>query len=334
MPADHDSKKHDENLRRGRLLVYGTLLFLICLLLILFRCAVLQSRKDRQDTAQKEQNESGEPGSAYGSSAPSTGDDIPEGWTLKEYGPDAIGSGTLVLVNADHEFDPSSVQPISVWQNKTGSYLVKDVYLSVSPVMMDRLNEWMDDFAAASGLRDVNIVAGWRSREDQQSLYDNASRNKGKDYAERFLAHPGHSEHHTGLAVDLDTYDVVGGTSGGFDGTGDYAWAVEHASEYGFIQRYPSDKSRITGIDYEPWHFRFVGSAHAVYMTQNGLTLEEYVDLLRGRTFDKEHLYVLAGGVEYEIYFCPGTTAIVPEDGIYEVSGNNVDGLIVTVRRQ
>ena len=197
--------------------------------------------------------------------------------------------------------------------------------------MISSLNTWMSAFAEESGHRDVNVVAGYRSIDDQQMLYDNAVRTKGQAHADRYLSLPGHSEHHTGLALDLSLYDVQNGTSSDFTGTGSYTWAEEHAWEYGFILRYPNSKSSITGIDYESWHYRYVGAPHACYMYQNDLCLEEYIDLLRSFPFDGDHLFVNCLGSRYEIYFCPGNIAIVPDTGEYLVSGNNVDGLIVTV---
>ena len=258
---------------------------------------------------------------------------LPRGWQWLEMPEGALAEGTLVLVNRDHGFDPTAPRVISVYQNKTGSYLVKDIYLSVTAETMDALNRWMDDFARETGHTDVNIVAGHRTYSDQDGLYDNALRTKGRDYADAYLALPGHSEHHTGLAVDLDLYDLATGTSSGFEGEGDYAWAVDHAWEYGFVQRYPPAKSDVTGINYESWHFRYVGHPHSDLMAREDLCLEEYIDYLRGFPFDGSHLTTESLGQAYEIYFCRGNWIPVPTDAEYTVSGNNVDGFVVTVRR-
>lgn len=245
----------------------------------------------------------------------------------------ALDEGTLVLVNEQYAYDPSLPRTVSVYENKTGSYLVKDIYLSVTPETMDALNAWMDAFAAETGITDVNIVAGWRSFADQKALYDNAVANKGQAYADAYLALPGHSEHHTGLAVDLDTYDLETGLSWGFDGAGDYAWAVEHAWEYGFVQRYPPSKRAITGIDYESWHFRYVGLPHSNIMSTNNLCLEEYIEYLRKFPFSGNHLFVSCLGVNYELYFCPKDQVVVPTAGSFTISGNNVDGFIVVLQK-
>ena len=261
----------------------------------------------------------------------STGEALPEGWIRREMPREALMQGDLVLVNADHDFDPELPETVSVYENKNNCYLVKDVYLSLCPEALDALNRWMGAFCGQTGLTDVNVVAGYRTRADQQALYENAVATKGRDHAEAYLALPGCSEHHTGLALDLDTYDVAAGTSGGFDGEGDYAWAVEHAWEYGFIQRYPPHKSDVTGIRYESWHFRYVGIPHAWLMKQENLCLEEYIEYLRDFSFDRGPLTVTCLGRSWRIYYAAGTSIPVPAAGNYEISGNNVDGFVVTI---
>ena len=254
------------------------------------------------------------------------------GWVWLDMTDSDLSKGSLVLVNAEHSFDPAPVSAVSVYEHKTMSYQVKDIYLSVTPETVEALNRWMDAFREATGHVNVNIVAGFRTVADQTALYDNALESKGRDYAEAYLALPGCSEHHTGLAVDLDTYDFETGASWGFDGTGDYAWAVDHAWEYGFIQRYPPEKSGITGISYESWHYRYVGLPHALLMKEKNLCLEEYIDFLRDVTFDGAPLTVSWGGQTWRIYYAEGLRVPVPAGSEYEISGNNVDGFIVTVR--
>lgn len=130
------------------------------------------------------------------------------------------------------------------------------------------------------------VASGYRSVEEQQvilqrAVEENLGRGMGEALAEetalRTIAKPGHSEHHTGLAVDLN--DV----SDDFEETQAYRWLQAHAAEYGFIQRYRTDKSHITGIDNESWHYRYVGREHAQAMERLDLCLEEYVAYLRER---------------------------------------------------
>ena len=96
--------------------------------------------------------------------------------------------------------------------------------------------------------------------------------------------------------------------------------------------RYAKEKEPLTGIGDEPWHFRYVGVPHAAVMAEEGLCLEEYTDYLKGFPFDGRHLAVDCGGERYEIWYCEGTSAYLPDSGEYAVSGNNVDGVVVTCK--
>lgn len=93
---------------------------------------------------------------------------------------------------------------------------------------------------------------------------------------------PGTSEHHTGLAVDIVTPEFQN-LIAEFDTTPAYKWLDAHAHEYGFILRYPIDKQEVTGIIYEPWHYRYVGIEHAKTIKQYKICLEEYLDVFKGK---------------------------------------------------
>ena len=313
--------------RLGRALLLGLLI------VVLVAGGVLLIRHGRAEAAgQKEPEKPGETTENLFVPDPSVpAAELPEGWEYRIMEAAALQEGTLVLVNADYGYDAELPRTVSVYDNKTGNYLVKDIYLSLDPTAMTQLNAWMDAFAAESGKRDVNIVAGWRSYDDQTAIYRNAVETKGQAHADAYIALPGHSEHHTGLALDLDTYDLSSGTSGGFDGDGAYTWAVDHAWEFGFIQRYPPAKSDITGIDYESWHFRYVGLPHSYIMSTKNLCLEEYIELLRQHPDTAEHLTCTCQGKTYELYYSPGPAVPVPTDRTYTVSGNNVDGYVITI---
>lgn len=321
-------------LRRNRILgLLGLILLLSAAAVLLVSCLGGEGKRPEDGTGRNTvPAEPSDPGAAQDTALPSSYDprELRQSVTMPD---SALSQGNLVLVNKDHGFDASLPKTVSVYERKNGSYLVKDIYLSVTAETVEALNAWMEAFAAETGVRDVNVVSGWRSLADQTAIYDNAVAEKGQAHADAYIALPGRSEHHTGLAVDLDTYDVENGTSGGFDGAGAYAWAVQHAWEYGFIQRYPPSKSSVTGIDFESWHFRYVGLPHAFIMAEEDLCLEEYIDFLRGYPFSGEHLFVTCREVRYEIWFCPKDEVVLPTCGSFSVSGNNVDGYIVTVVR-
>ncbi len=129
--------------------------------------------------------------------------------------------------------------------------------------------ETMAEDAALDGI-ELYIVSGFRSYFTQAVAYENFCYSRGQEEADRISARPGHSEHQTGLAMDINS------TSLSFEGTPEAEWLAEHCSEYGFVIRYPKDKEDITGYIYEPWHLRYLGKDLAEYLTENNLTLEEY----------------------------------------------------------
>lgn len=183
----------------------------------------------------------------------------------------------LVLVNSSHPFKSVPSDLVSVFDNKTQSYFVKDKNVCVQKRIMQPLNQMMDDFYKETGLKTVNIISGYRSVESQEAIYQRNVKNHGKEYAKKFVQTPGYSEHHTGLAVDLALFYQQDGSSGDFTGEGEYSWFYENSWKYGFVRRYDEEKQDITGIGYEPWHFRYVGKKNAKYMYEHDLCLEEYV---------------------------------------------------------
>ena len=126
--------------------------------------------------------------------------------------------------------------------------------------------------AAADGLS-IWCVSGFRSYWDQNYTYNYYVSFDGQANADTYSARPGHSEHQTGMALDVNSlYASFGDTAEG-------KWLAAHAWEYGFIIRYPADKTAITGYTYEPWHIRYVGKWAAAKMHETGQCLEEYLGI-------------------------------------------------------
>lgn len=155
--------------------------------------------------------------------------------------------------------------------------------LQVDARIYDDLTAMLSDCRKA-GLRPV-VCSAYRPVETQARLYNNKiarllaagySRENAVREAGRWVAVPGTSEHQTGLAVDLvaGSYQVLDKKQ---EQTAEQKWLMEHCWEYGFILRFPSDKSGITGIGYEPWHYRYVGKDTAKALQDSGLCLEEYL---------------------------------------------------------
>ena len=134
--------------------------------------------------------------------------------------------------------------------------------------------------AAASEGVELAAVSGYRSYESQAQLYAGYSARYGQAAADTISARPGHSEHQTGLAVDIAAPDGTCSLQACFEETAAGSWAAENAHRFGFIVRYPEDASSITGYAYEPWHLRFVGADLALSMHEHPSgTLEEHLGL-------------------------------------------------------
>ena len=117
------------------------------------------------------------------------------------------------------------------------------------------------------------INSSFRSYEDQEEVYEFYKSTKGEEDADLIAAHPGFSEHQTGMAIDIQTYKSSAKTFENFD---EFKWLEKNAYKYGFILRYPKDKEDITGYDYESWHWRYVGLDVAKYIQENKITFDEY----------------------------------------------------------
>ncbi|MGN6695277.1 MAG: M15 family metallopeptidase [Aquihabitans sp.] len=130
--------------------------------------------------------------------------------------------------------------------------------------------------AARDGVPIIGISA-FRSQESQQQVFDRYVRTDGEAAARTFSAQPGHSEHQTGLAVDVTSADGACPTEPCFGATPQAAWLAQHAPEFGFIVRYPAGKELVTTYEAEPWHLRYVGVGPAEAMQRGGLTLDEYL---------------------------------------------------------
>ncbi len=117
------------------------------------------------------------------------------------------------------------------------------------------------------------ISSGYRSYDYQSGLYQRYVDRSGKAEVDRYSARPGHSEHQTGLAFDLNTI------SDEFRDTDEGRWVAENCHKYGFIVRYPEDKEAVTGYIYEPWHIRYLGVETATAVYESGLCLEEYLGI-------------------------------------------------------
>ena len=172
--------------------------------------------------------------------------------------------GNILLVNESHRLDESYVPEglVNLYQQRHSFRMASsEIYLT------RQTYEAMEQMFHAAEEADMNgyiVTSGYRSYQRQAEVYAQSEPGKAQQ--------PGASEHQTGLA-----FDVTVETNDGFESTPQYAWLMAHAHEYGFIQRYPANKADVTGISYEPWHYRYVGVDAATRMHQTGQTLEEFM---------------------------------------------------------
>lgn len=177
----------------------------------------------------------------------------------------------LILVNRD-SYIPDDYQ-VELTELSNGKKVDSRIY----PELQEMFND-----ARAQGYG-LFVREGYRTQEEQQQLMDEKieayenegkSKSEAKKLAEQWVAIPGTSEHQLGIAVDINA-DTTKSSSDDV-----YNWLAENAHTYGFIKRYPSNKTDITGVINEPWHYRYVGKEAASKIYSQGICLEEYIDTL------------------------------------------------------
>lgn len=180
-----------------------------------------------------------------------------------------ITQDTLMLVNKyyklSEDYTPDDLVTISnnySWGNdqKTRK-IVYDAFLNM---FNDALEEQIY----------LMVNSSYRDYESQNTVYNNYKNSKGEKYADSIAARPGHSEHSTGLCLDI--FSKTNTNKNTFKDTTDYAWLKDNAHKYGFILRYPENKESITGYSFESWHYRYVGIEVATFIYENDLTFDEY----------------------------------------------------------
>lgn len=139
------------------------------------------------------------------------------------------------------------------------------------------VNAALDEMNSISEHQYIN-VSGYRSYYDQQAIFQNYCDIYGYDEADTFSSQAGHSEHQTGLTMDLDAFEES------YADTPEGQWLAENCWRFGFIIRYPKGKDDITGYTYEPWHVRYLGKSTAKLVYDSGLTLEEFLNVEGGKT--------------------------------------------------
>lgn len=241
-----------------------------------------------------------------------------------------IYRGTLILVNSLYGCqEPEASDLLPVPDEHSAVWLERRAAIALEELM-----------AKISGWDGIVPVSGWRSLKEQQSIWDTTLLESGLPFTQKFVALPGHSEHQTGLAIDLGLkQEVIDFICPEFPYEGICQSFRRYAPRFGFVERYPKGKEAVTGIGHEPWHFRYVGLPHSLIMERNGLTLEEYIDAVRDYPCGQRPLFFRDHGLEAFVSYLKastsGDTALELEEGRpVSISGNNVDGYIITEWRR
>ncbi len=246
---------------------------------------------------------------------------------------EGIYEGNLILVNSDFPLrsESTSLKPVNE--------KYPQVLLQAEAAQM--LRQALRRIKAAECKESIALVSGYRSEKEQTDIYKGSLKENGAEFTAKFVALPNHSEHQTGLAIDLgiekENIDFIC-PDFPYEGICEKFRAV--APHYGFIERYQKGKENITKIAPEPWHFRYVGFPHSVIISENDFAFEEYIEYLKRFSANGEHLKYDNDRTHFEIFYVQSekacnTKIMLPyhtDDAApaYEISGNNVDGFVVT----
>ena len=176
-----------------------------------------------------------------------------------------ISKDKLVLVNKYHYLTPKYI-PSDL------EILSNDCSIGINNYLRHEAKEEFEKLCNDAKKEGINIynLSAYRSYEKQLKIYNNKLKTSDINTVEKISARPGCSEHQTGLTVDINLLSKE------FDKTNEYYWMINNSYKYGFIQRYPKDFEKITGYDYEPWHYRYVGQEVATKMHDENITFDEY----------------------------------------------------------
>ncbi|MGN0676286.1 MAG: D-alanyl-D-alanine carboxypeptidase family protein [Ruminococcus sp.] len=324
-------KKKRRKLRYDRVIAVGVLFIILIVLLVscIGSCSgkndessvVISSQPVQNTTEESSQADNTEPTEITVTEPVTENPDF----TVQKLEYSEINKGDLVLVNKTYEYKfTEDLNIVDIYSNRNDYYTVKDMEVSLESSVINQLNAMMEAYYKANNNTDIRVIEAYRSKEEQDKQ---VSGNKTDVTG-------GYSDYNTARSFALGSFPADG-TSYYLLDEGVYSWIYDNMQNYGFILRYPVSKDLITGMPSSTYRFRYVGVPHAIYIAQNNLTLEEYIENIKSYNKDKP-LKVTDGTKNYDIYYVPAnvnnvTEVPVPTDKTYTISGNNIDGFIVTV---
>ncbi len=269
------------------------------------------------------------------------------GYISLTMGRDAYKAGELILINSTYKYDFTAdkyltKELVGALTYSNGSFSVSYGTEQLRIDTVNALNEMCSAFQTETGLTGYSLRPdyGYCTPSQQQKWYD-ATLIKHPGEADAFEFRGGESEHETGRGFDLKV-ELNGEAVNIRNAPEQYLWIYDNCYKYGIIYRYPSDKSEITNVNLSAKsthadHFRYVGRGAAAAMQANGWCLEQFISAIKDYAYNTDHLKVEgADGTKYELYYYPAaenaeTSVQIPSNTEYTISGNNIDGYIVTL---
>lgn len=243
--------------------------------------------------------------------------------TLSQSG---VFKGPLVIINETHQYtmptgDDNTLTSLYNQPGFKTSYRLKNSHVALRYEIIEKFSAMIDmlkaRFASTSLSEDYLLITNAGTVNDPGAVLDYSDENV------------------SGYSFDIRVYITSTGKNRRLNAD-EQAWLADNCARYGFVLRYEEGKEGTTGVIADLYHFRYVGAPHSTYMKASGLCLEEYVSLIKNYTY-KSPLTITSGAKTYDVYYVklagPVTTAYVPTGAAYSVSGNNVDGFIITVEK-
>lgn len=239
---------------------------------------------------------------------------------------ESIHHGNLILVNAAC---PLKEEP----EEAKRSSVLGDHNIEMVKEAAEKLKE-LTEYVKIG--KNITGVSGYRSLREQQQIYQNSLAENGEEFTRKYVALPNHSEHQCGLAIDVaKRQKEIDFICPEFPYEGIYGKFRKYAADFGFVERYPKEKEKITGIGAEPWHFRYVGTPHAKLMYERNMVLEEYIQWIKQYDMVRNPLVIIDGTEQISIGYVKENNCreiYAPEGSAAEISGNNMDGFIITIK--
>lgn len=268
-----------------------------------------------------------------------------------------VFAGNLILVNQNHPLccTIAAENLCPAFERQPEILMQRE-----SAVMLDRLLLELNKSISEEINDPIVGVSGYRTRSEQEEIFKTSLKESGREFTEKYVAFPDHSEHQTGLAIDLaENREEIDFIRPPFPYQGICQKFRKKMADFGFIERYPKEKQKITKIGAEPWHFRYVGVPHAEIMQRYGMVLEEYIVWLKQFSFPYHPFVWQKGDKEFKIGYVKAEGAFTRMDFpkyekqtqqledktgdiiLYslaegkklpniQISGNNVDGFVIT----